>query len=122
MRPFQSLRVILVFVACAVAAGSLLVAGSALAELALFRVEQRRHNFPNPPVTTPGGAGMDQGYIQPYTTNFTTGKGATYPPGIAIVAPGNPIGGAFTLPQSFITVTGYYGGSFGRYSGYTSIG
>jgi hypothetical protein len=68
----------------------------------LFRVEQRWHNFPNPGVT-PAGAGMDQGYIQPPATNFTTGKGATYPPATAIVAPGNPIGGAFTLPQSFIT-------------------
>jgi hypothetical protein len=29
-----------------------------------------------------------------------------YPPGIAIVEPGNPIGGAFTLPTGFINVTG----------------
>jgi hypothetical protein len=51
---------------------------------------------------------MYQGYIQPYATNFTTGMGATYPPGIAIVEPGNPIGGAFTLPTGFINVTGTY--------------
>ena len=62
---------------------TLFVASSARADLALFRVEQRWHNFPNPPVTTPGGAGLDQGYIQPYATNFTTGKGATYPPATA---------------------------------------
>ena len=74
MRPFLSCRVILVFVAFAVGAGSLLVAGSALAAEALFRVEQRWHNFPNPPVTTPGGAGMDQGYIQPYTTRTAMGE------------------------------------------------
>jgi hypothetical protein len=46
---------------------------------------------------------MDQGYIQPPATNFTTRKGATYPPATAVVEPGNPVGGAFTLPQSFIT-------------------
>ena len=102
MRPFQSRQVILVFVASAVAAGSLLVAGSALAEMALFRVEQSWHNFPNPPVTTPGGAGMDQGYIQPYTTRTMMGE-YLYPPPTAKVATGNPIGGAFTLPTSFIT-------------------
>jgi hypothetical protein len=85
----------------AVAAGSLLVAGSALADTALFRVEQRWHNFPNPPVTTPGGAGMYQGYIQPYLTKTEMGA-YVYPPATAIVEPGNPVGGAFTLPQSFI--------------------
>ena len=66
MRPFQSRQFILVLVAFAVGAGSLLVAGSVLAETELFRVEQRWHNFPNPSVTTPGGAGMYQGYLQPY--------------------------------------------------------
>ena len=99
MRPFQSRRGILVFVACAVAAGSLLVAGSALADTALFRVEQRWHTFPNPPVTT-GGAGMEQGYLQPSTTRTMMGA-YRYPPPKAVVEPGNPIGGAFTLPQSF---------------------
>jgi hypothetical protein len=87
----------------AVAAGSLLVAGSALAAQALFRVEQSWHNFPDPPVTTPGGAGMHQWYIQPYVTLTRMGMAYIYPPGTAIVEPGNPIGGKFTLPQSFIT-------------------
>ena len=49
MSLFRSRQVILVFVACAVGAGSLLVAGSALADLQLFRVEQSWHNFPTPP-------------------------------------------------------------------------
>jgi len=101
MRPFQSGRVTLVLVAFAMAAGSLLVAGSALADTALFRVEQRWHNFPNPAVTTPGGAGMYQGYLQPYVTWYS-------PPATAIVEPGNPVGGAFTLPQSFFTFDGYW--------------
>jgi hypothetical protein len=86
----------------AVAAGSLLVAGSALADLQLFRVEQSWHNFPNPPVTTPGGAGMYQWYIQPYTFRHPNGN-YCYPAGYATVEPGNPVGGAFTLPQSFYT-------------------
>jgi hypothetical protein len=106
----------------AVGAGSLLAPGSALAAEALFRVEQRWHNFPNPAVTTPGGAGMYQAYIQPYATNFTTGMGATYPPGIAIVEPGNPIGGAFTLPTGFINVTGTYSWTpKTAWPGYTTI-
>jgi len=108
MRPFQSRQIILVFVAFAVAVCSLLVPETALADTALFRVEQRWHNFPNPPVTTPGGAGMDQGYIQPYTTKTAMGTEYLYPPGIAIVEPDNPVGGAFTLPTGFINVTGTY--------------
>ena len=55
---------ILVFVVFAVGAGGLLVAGSALAEGALFRIERRWHQFPSPPVT-PGGAGLYQGYVFP---------------------------------------------------------
>ncbi len=89
----------------AVAAGSLLAAGSALAEKALFRVEQRWHKFPNPPVTTPGGAGMYQGYIYPYYLDTPAGNYLD-PPATAIVEPGNPIGGAFTLPSGFIRFTG----------------
>jgi hypothetical protein len=92
----------------AVAAGSLLVPGSALADLALFRVEQRWHQSPGPPVTTPGGAGMYQGYIEPKVTKTAMGTEYLYPPGIAIVEPGNPIGGAFTLPSGFINVTGTF--------------
>jgi hypothetical protein len=105
MRPFGSRQVILAFVASAVAVGSLLGPETALADTALFRVEQRWHNFPAPPVTTPGGAGMYQGYIQPYLTKTAMGTEYLYPPGIAIVEPGNPTGGAFTLPHSFITYT-----------------
>jgi hypothetical protein len=84
----------------AVAAGSLLAPGSALADTALFRVEQRWHTFPSPAVT-PGGAGMDQGYLQPGTTRTNMGE-YLYPPPTAKVAPGNPIGGAFTLPTGFL--------------------
>jgi hypothetical protein len=67
MSSFRSRRAILVFIAFAVAVVSLLVPEAAPADTALFRVEQRWHNFPNPPVTTPGGAGMYQFFIQPYT-------------------------------------------------------
>jgi hypothetical protein len=81
---------------------TLSVASSALADLALFRVEQRWHTFPVPPVTTPGGAGMEQGYIQPNTARTKNGEYVYLPP-TAIVEPGNPIGAAFTLPQSFLT-------------------
>jgi hypothetical protein len=84
---------------------TLSVASSALADLALFRVEQRWHNFPNPPVTTPGGAGTYQGYIRPYYLDTPAGY-YFHPPATAVVEPGNPIGGAFTLPQSFITSWG----------------
>ena len=101
MRPFQSRQFILVFLAPALAVGSLLVAEPALADLALFRAEQRWHNGPFPPVTTPGGAGMFQWYIQPYVTSRYYS-----PPATAVVEPGNPVGGAFTLPQSFITYIG----------------
>jgi hypothetical protein len=119
MRPFQSRQVILVFVASAVAVRSLLAPETALADTALFRVEQRWHNSPNPAVTSPGGAGMYQGYIQPYYVDTTAGNYLD-PPATAIVEPGNPIGGAFTLPQSFITYTGSYTGSGPktRYPGY----
>jgi hypothetical protein len=56
---------------------------------------------------------LDQGVIQPYVTPWPYSP--TYatrpyftpwpysPPATAIVEPGNPVGGAFTLPQSFIT-------------------
>jgi len=89
----------------AVGAGSLLAPGSALAATALFRVEQRWHNRPTPPVTKPGGAGMYQGYIYPYYVD-TYGGYYLDPPATAIVVPHNPIGAPFTLPQSFIKYTG----------------
>jgi hypothetical protein len=108
MSSFRSRQFILVLVAFAVGAGSLLAPETALAAKELFRVERSWHNSPNPPVTTPGGAGMYQGYIQPYLTKNKAGTKYLYPPGTAIVEPGNPIGGAFTLPQSFITLIGTY--------------
>jgi len=101
MKPFQSRRVILVFVALVVASGSLRAPKTALADTAMFRVEQRWHNYPAPAVT-PGGAGMEQGYLQPSTTRTMMGA-YRYPPPTAVVEPGNPVGGAFTLPQSFLT-------------------
>jgi hypothetical protein len=89
------------------AAGGLLVAGSALAEQQLFRVQQTWHAFPNPGAT-PGGAGQYQGYIAPYLTK-TAMDGYLYTPGVADVETGNPIGGAFTLPTaSFLDLIGTY--------------
>jgi len=88
-----------------VAAGSLLAAGPALADLALFRVEQRWQGLIPPVFNTPsheGWVGTEQGYIQPGLTETMMGE-YLYPPPRAVVAPGNPIGGAFTLPQSFLT-------------------
>jgi hypothetical protein len=58
---------------------------------------------------------MVQGFIQPYVTwwphylSSTRGTAGThYPPATAIVEPGNPVGGAFTLPTGFINVTSTY--------------
>ncbi len=82
---------------------TLSVASSARADTALFRVEQRWHQFPAPLVTTPGGAGMVQGFIQPYVTPLPYS-----PPATAIVEPGNPVGGAFTLPTGFIDLSSTY--------------
>ena len=127
MKPFGSRQVIQLLLAFAVGAGSLLVAGSALADTALFRVEQAWHNFPNPAVTSPGGAGLYQGYLQPYVTRSPAKGYYVYPPATAIVEPNNPIGGAFTLPQGFIDVqftntitpkTGWLGYTTTTYSNY----
>ncbi len=101
MTPSRIRESILVLIAFAVGAGGLLVAGSALADVALFRVENRWHGFPNPAVT-PGGAGMYQGYLFPYYLD-TPAKNYLSPPETAYVAPGNPIGGAFTLPSKFFS-------------------
>jgi len=100
---------------------TLSVASSALADTALFRVEQRWYNSPDPPVTTPGGAGMDQAYIYPYYVDTPAGNYLD-PPATAIVEPGNPVGGAFTLPQSFIRSTEPYYTHFKsvRTPGYTT--
>ena len=62
---------------------------------------------------------MYQGYIQPYA-HEDAGE-YIYPPATAIVEPGNPIGGAFTLPQSFITFIGTCSGCpEDRWPGYTT--
>jgi hypothetical protein len=70
-------------------------------------------------VTTPGGAGMYQGYIQPYI--IPTFPASDLPPATAIVEPGNPIGGAFTLPQSFITGSGFFHGDVEIWPGYRTV-
>jgi hypothetical protein len=94
------------------AAGSLLAAGSALADLQLFRVQQSWHNKPNPPVTSFGGAGKYVAWIQPYITKSYPGgpgKEYLYPPGVATVEPGNNVGDAFSLPTaSFLDLIGTY--------------
>jgi hypothetical protein len=111
MKPFRSLQVMFLLFAFAVGAGSLLVAGSALADTALFRIEQSWHNFPNPPVTmsTPNGdrsgAGLYQGYLQPYVTRSQGMNEYLYPAPTANVTEDNQQGAPFTLPQSFIQVT-----------------
>jgi hypothetical protein len=51
---------------------------------------------------------MYQAYIQPYLTKTAMGADYIYPAPKAIVEAGNPIGGAFTLPQSFITYSGTF--------------
>jgi hypothetical protein len=102
MASFRIRELIILLIVSAVGVGSLLVAGSALADVALFRIEQRWHGVPNPGVT-PGGAGMYQGYLIPYYLDVKTG-GYNSPPETAVnVAPGNPIGGAFSLPEGFVT-------------------
>jgi hypothetical protein len=114
MSSARSRQFIFVLIAFAVAAGNLLVPASALADQALFRAEQRFYNFPNPPVTTPGGAGLYQAYLQPYTYYYN--------PAVATVQAGNPIGGAFTLPTGFINFTGTYSNTpQTAWPGYTTI-
>jgi hypothetical protein len=57
---------------------------------------------------------MYQGYIQPYTYDYN--------PEVATVQPGNPVGGAFTLPRGFINVTGTYSiTAMIGWPGYTTI-
>jgi hypothetical protein len=53
MSSFRSRRAILVFIASAVAVGGLLAPETALADTALFRVEQRWYQFPAPPRELP---------------------------------------------------------------------
>jgi hypothetical protein len=119
MRPFQLRHFILVFVASAVAAGSLLVAGSALAEMALFRIEKQFYGAPLPAATTPGGAGRNMSLIYPYVSR--DGWNHQAPPATAIVEPGNPIGGAFTLPSGFSSFNGFTLPRPYYHPGYSSI-
>jgi len=109
MRPFQSRQFILVFVASAVAAGSLLAPETALADTALFRVQRSWLNRPNPAVTSLGGAGKAVKRLEPYMYT-TTYNGASYyvPPAVATVQPGNPVGSPFTLPSKFIEYQGTF--------------
>jgi hypothetical protein len=105
MTSFRIREHIVLLVALAVGAGSLLVAGSALAQAlvgeALFRIENRSNGFPSPPVTV-GGAGQYVGYLQPYYLNTAAKTGPyTLPPATAKVVPFNPVGAPFSLPQSF---------------------
>jgi hypothetical protein len=86
-------------------AGSLLVAGSALADTALFRIENSWHNFPNPARTEPGNAGLYQSYIFPYYYGPTPAGEGIDPAGNAVVTPDNKVGAPFTLPQSFRNAT-----------------
>jgi hypothetical protein len=105
-----------VLVACIVGSVGLLAAEHALAAKALFRVQRTFLGAPFPPVTTPGGAGRTEIYVEPYKPYSRTlsskggtmgpGTGTSLPPGYATVSPGNPIGAKFTLPRSFIDYQG----------------
>jgi len=90
-----------------------LVPTSSLAAQALFRVERSFFGAPFPAVTSPGGAGRFENYLEPYTS---------LQPAVASVTTSNTIGAPFTLPKSFID----YQGTFKNYAstafpGYTSF-
>ena len=127
MKPVKSRQVIPLLVAFVVAAGNLLVPESALADLALFRVERTFRGAPFP-AATPGGAGLYEVYVEPYAPPFTTRGGsgtfggAFYPYGVALVESGNPIGSPFTLQSKFIDFQGTYTGTaMTGFPGYTTI-
>jgi hypothetical protein len=67
---------------------------------------------------------LDQGYIRPYYIDTPRGWYLD-PPATAVVAPGNPIAGAFTLPTGFFTYNGTFGssscGPICGWPGYTTI-
>jgi hypothetical protein len=113
MSSFRSSHVLPVLLALAVGIGGLLVSEPASADKSLFRVERTFLGAPFPAVTSPGGAGVYQNYIEPYTY-------LPYPE--ATVEPGNPIGGAFTLPTGFIDFVGTFTlTAKTAFPGYTSI-
>jgi hypothetical protein len=114
MTSFRLRQLILLLAAFAVGTGSLLVAGSALADQQLFRIQQIWNSFPDP-ADTPGGAGYYGGWVQPYLTKSYPGgpgKEYLYPAGVADVqttGSGNPVGAAFTLrTKSFHDLIGTY--------------
>jgi hypothetical protein len=98
-----------------VGTGSLLVPEPASAQHeALFRVERKFYGTPFPAVTIPGGAGVYQNYLEPYTSILP------YP--IANVENENPVGGAFTLPTGFIDFVGQFTNTpKTAFPGYTSV-
>jgi len=111
MTSSRSRQLILLLAAFAMGAGSLLVAGSALADQALFRVQQAWHSIANPGATVPGGAGEYQAYVIPYLTkSISMGNEVyIYTPGVATVTPNNQVGAKFTLPtKQFLDLQGTY--------------
>lgn len=136
----RSRRFTLLLVALSVGAASLLAAGPAAAEKRLFRVQRSFFGAPFPravSLTPPtamtatgtmmlvpttmnknnqkvlyGGAGRFENYIEPIGGLAST----------AIVTPGNPKGGKFTLPRSFIDFQGTTKAySSTAFTGYTSF-
>ena len=106
MKPIRSRRVVVVLlVACAVGAGSLLAPTPARADLVLFRVQRKFFGRPFPGITTtapgsphgsPGGAGRYIAFVEPFRYTFPD------TPATAIVNAGNNVGSPFTLPARFI--------------------
>ncbi len=101
MKSLTSRQIVFLLVAFAVGTGSLLVPEPAHATAkAMFRVERSWVGAPPPALTSPGGAGVYQGWVYPYTS--------TAPPSEATVQGGNVPGAPFTLPQSFISYQGTF--------------
>ena len=86
------------------------IAGSALADKALFRAQRSFLNLPNPAVTTPGNAGKAIDPLVPGTIYKATYNAPQYyqGPAVADVQPGNPVGSPFTLPTGFESYQGTY--------------
>jgi hypothetical protein len=131
-RPFALLLVALIVTG----AVGLLAPEPAQADKALFRVERKFFGAPFPSVKTPmtpmgadvyGGAGRFENFIEPFTmvgTPSTSGP-RRLPAGVATVDPGNPQGGPFTLPRSFIeyqtTVKNYASTAFPGYTSFSYV-
>lgn len=127
MKPLKSPRFFSFLVACVLGSIGLLAVQPAQAShcsggtCALFRVQRSFLGAPFPPATYPqsyGGAGRYIVYVEPYKPYTRTatymgatmgpGTGTSSPPGTAMVAASNPIGGQFTLPSSFISYKGTF--------------